>query len=75
MPGGSNPEDGLSSSNGVGEAGEDGIGGVLGNLPFKGINGDLDVHLADRKRRPKMAREQRRTMKTSDTKETRLEFR
>lgn len=47
MASGGNPEDGLGGSNGVGEAGEDGIGGVLGNLPFKGINGDLDVHLAE----------------------------
>lgn len=47
MAGGGDPEDRLSCADGVGEAGEDGVGGFLGNLPLEGIDGDLDVHLAE----------------------------
>lgn len=47
VAGGGDPEDRLGCPDGVGEACEDRVGGILGNLPLQGIDGDLDVHLAE----------------------------
>lgn len=47
MAGGGDAEDGLGGAEGVGEGGEEGGGGVLGNLPVEGVNGDGDVHVAE----------------------------
>nr|GMC55776.1 hypothetical protein Iba_chr01fCG0920 [Ipomoea batatas] len=75
MTSSSNADNGLSSANGIGQAGKCRIGQT-----DRHINRESSIELETygmficRKRRPRMAREQSRTIKTSETRETKLDF-